>query len=272
MTEFAYPPETAGEALYLFLRRWLRDGVSSGESFSWLSAIDHSIEWSEYIEQFVAVALTGQFVAAGRTFRERHGQVATFSTEMRSYIREVLTIDKVAANTLVRMTTSASDESMQLIPDGLARTLRTWAMANHPNCYLCGHLLEFADQESPKRYTADHIWPRSFGGHSFDGNLLPACHDCNSNHKQNFATWAMTSVQSVILGLEPSAEKLRKVAGASRFALHHRRVQEVAIKKQISLKHAYRLLGPSEPIRTKHRSEVSHFFNLENHSSEAFAE
>ena len=266
MYDFTYPSRTAGENLYLFLRSWIRKGVSLNESFFWLSPIERSDEWSEYIEQFIAVALTGQVVAGGRTFRRRHGDSAPFVTEFRSYLNDALIIDRDDVNRLMRIATSAVDESMRGIADGLRRRFRRWAMANHPHCYLCDHSLDFGDQASDRAYTADHIWPQSYGGDSIEENLLPACRVCNDQHKSNFATWAMTSVQSVIFGVDPTAESLSRVTGTSRFAIHHRRVQQHSINARVSLKDAYRRIGPSEDLRTLNRNEVAHFFNLANHN------
>ena len=66
MTPFTYKTSTSGEILYLFLRTLLRKGASLDDAFYWLSPIDTAAEWSEYIEQFIAVALNGQIIAYSR--------------------------------------------------------------------------------------------------------------------------------------------------------------------------------------------------------------
>lgn len=215
----------------------------------------------------MAVALTGQVVAGGRTFRGRHGNSTPFGTEFRSYLNDALIIDKDDVNRLMRMATSAVDESNRSISNGLRQRFRRWAMTNHPHCYLCNRLLDFSDEASNRAYTADHIWPQSFGGDSIEDNLLPACKECNGTHKRNFATWAMTSVQAVIYEIDPAAESLNRMPGTSRFAIHHRKVQQFAVDVRVSLKDAYQRVGPSEDIRTLNRNEVAHFFNLANHDN-----
>lgn len=40
--------------------------------------------------------------------------------------------------------------------------------------------------ESYKWATADHKWPKAFGGASELGNLRYACQDCNSKYKKDF--------------------------------------------------------------------------------------
>jgi HNH endonuclease len=266
MKDFSYPAVTAGENLYLFVRSWIRQGNSMDESFYWLDPIQRSDEWTEYIEQFMAVALTGQIVAAGRTLRELYDGSTPFKTEFRSCVTGLLRIDRANVDKLMRMATAAVDESLRDIANGLRRKLRQWAIGNHPLCYLCGEPLDFKNGGSKKAYTADHIWPLSFGGDSVAENLLPACRECNHEHKGNFASWAMTSVQSVILGLNPSAESLGKATGVCRFGLHHRRVQQLAIDEKVSLRDAYERVGPSEALRTLVQSEVGTFFNLANYN------
>ena len=265
MNDFHYRSSTAGENLYLFLRSWIRKGISLEESFFWLSPLDRSEEWSEYIEQFIAVSLTGQLVAAGRTFRERYEDSAPFRSEFRSCLSNALLVERSDCDRFMRLATSAVDASVREIPNGLRRSFRSWALQNHSHCYLCGHPLEFDNEGSERAYTADHIWPLSYGGDSIEDNLLPACKCCNEQHKGNFATWAMTSVQSIILGVAPTANALSRVSGTSRFALHHRSVQDLAIKSRLTLKDAYRQAGPSENIRVRNRNDIGHFFNLSNH-------
>ena len=141
------------------------------------------------------------------------------------------------------------------------------AKTHHTHCYLCGRILVFSQEDTNAKFTLDHLWPRDFGGDSIEENLLPACKECNSQHKKNYPTWAMTNVHSLLLGFEPSENSLKRVPGSSRYAIHHRHVQNIAIEKQISLKEAYVFAGPSEGVRVIEPLEFGHFFNLANHNS-----
>ncbi|MDA1229494.1 MAG: HNH endonuclease, partial [Planctomycetota bacterium] len=125
-------------------------------------------------------------------------------------------------------------------------------------------ILVYDDDTNTRAYTADHIWPRSFGGNSTAENLLPACGECNQKHKSDFASWAMTGIQSVILGINPPPDDLRRIAGVHRFALHHRQAQILAISERLSLRDAYLRIGPSSDPRTVNARDSAHFFNLTN--------
>ena len=266
ISAFKYPDSTAGERLYFFVRTWLRKGNNLSDSFFWLDPISGSDDWSEYIEQLVSVAVAGRIVTAGRSLRSKYGTSTVFDTEFRSHIANYLLTDRDNLQSLFRLGITAAHESQRDIPKRLRARFRQWAQQKHPRCYLCGCPLDFNDDNSACAYTADHLWPQSFGGDSSEENLLPACRICNDQHKSNFATWAMTSVQSLILGIDPVRAELARVRGMHRYAIHHRQAQDIAIRYRKTLKSAYRQLGPSEALRTIDPSDVGHFFNLANHA------
>lgn len=53
-------------------------------------------------------------------------------------------------------------------------------------CFTCGTALEFEDETSWSYATADHLWPRSMGGHGEFSNLKAVCRSCNNKYKANY--------------------------------------------------------------------------------------
>ena len=267
MLAFKHRFTTSGERLYYFMRTWISEGTSLDEAFFWLRFLDNAEKWSEFIAQLIAVSLTGRVITAGRSLNELYPNDALYEREFRSYLNGYLSIDKDSLNTLIRFALPAVSASQSSIPHGAGCELRSWARAEHPVCYLCGNNVSFSDENDDRAYTADHIWPVSFGGESIIENLLPACRQCNGQHKRDFATWAMTNIQAIILRMNPSEDDFRRVQGMHRFALHHRRVQQLAIDDGLSLKEAYLRIGPSGDLRSIDPNDVAHFFNLANYDA-----
>jgi hypothetical protein len=262
-----YPIVTKGEGLYRYLRTQLDSEGSLYASTRWLAQFNRSLQWCSYIEEFMALNLAGQLIGSGKFLRSKFENSAIFESEYRSVLREQMDLDRNSFDRLFRLANDAIDASLEDIADGTRSALTTWAKANHPNCYLCGRTMIFGQQECDLKYTLDHVWPRDFGGDSIAENLLPACKECNGKHKTNYASWAMTNIQSILLGFEPSENKIKRVTGSSRFAIHHRHVQATAVELQLTLKDAYMLVGSSEEIRVIDALEFGHFFNLANHNS-----
>jgi hypothetical protein len=262
-----YPIATKGEALYRYLKAQLNSEGSLNTSTSWLAQFNKSLEWSSYIEEFMAINLAGQFIDSGRFFRSKFEDSYIFESEYRSFLREQLYVNRTSCDRLFRIAIDAVDASLEEITNGTRNALTSWAKASHPHCYLCGQVMDFDQQEGNLKYTLDHVWPKDFGGDSIVDNLLPACKECNGKHKANYASWAMTNIQSILLGFEPSESRVKRISGSSRFAIHHRHVQTVAYDLQLTLKEAYLRVGPSEEVRVIDSLEFGHFFNLANHNS-----
>jgi hypothetical protein len=263
----SYPSATKGEALYRYLRMQLDFEGSLNSSTSWLAQFSRSLDWCTYIEEFMAINLAGQLIEGGRFLRSRFEDSTVFESQYRAFLREHLYLGPTSNDRLFRLSKDAVDASFEEISDGTRKALTRWAKDNHPNCYLCGRMMSFGTHECNLAYTLDHVWPRDFGGDSTAENLLPACKECNGKHKANNATWAMTNIQSILLGFEPSESKIKRITGSSRFAIYHRHVQHIAVDRQLTLKEAYMRVGSSENVRVIDPLEFGHFFNLANHNS-----
>lgn len=264
--KYTHPIVTKGEGVYRFVRDQLNLEGPLLSTTDWMAQFDQSDLWSNYVEEFMSLNLTGRLIGCGRTLKKKYSNSTVFRTEYIALLSEHLSMNKDDCNRLFRLASSAVEASLENISNGTRNALTTWAKANHSYCYLCGRTLEFRQTESQAEFTIDHIWPREFGGDSIVDNLLPACKKCNSSHKMNYPSWAMTNIQSLLVGLEPSENSLNRVTGSSRYAIHHRIVQKVAVEKQITLKAAYLSVGHSERIRLIDPHEFGHFFNLSNHN------
>ncbi len=264
MRPFRYKFVTAGESLYAFLRAWLaRD--SAGTHFEqWFSRIEFFKEqWSEFLEQLVAVWLTGRLVAAARSLSATHG--AEYDDALSGYLRDYLDISKDDLQRLLRLTKAAADAAEKEISPGLKNQLRTWAMSHHAHCYMCGVALDFTGADSFASFTRDHLWPRSYGGDSILENLLPACGKCNSERKSHFATWATTSIQSALLRMQPTSNDWASLAGYHLFALQNYAAQCLAIREDLTLKEGLLTVGHWEsPPQITDSGDVVHFFNITN--------
>jgi hypothetical protein len=151
------------------------------------------------------------------------------------------------------------------ITDGVRNAERRRARRLNLRCYICDRLLDFDSETSKERFTLDHVWPHSYGGESIEDNLLAACDACNSDLKGNLATWVMAAVQSVVLGCRPPPRAIASVNPELRYALLHFAAWRFAGDRHLSLKDAFRQIGPWTAIRIKDAEGDCDFFNILNH-------
>lgn len=260
---------TDGEKLCALIRRKFVSRAQWPTLASEIRFTAVETDWSLCFQQMIAVNVTGRIVAGGQSFAEEFGfSDPQFELSLRQFIRDTLLIPRENLDELLRFAIRATRAARQHLSPGQANELSEWAAKHHAHCYICGQILKF-ERASPayNDYTADHIWPRNYGGNSEPENILPACSHCNHSKKQGFATWAMTSFQSVNLGLNPSDNAFTcGVAGEHRFALHYKAAQRVAEENRWSLKQAFRAIGPWTNLRLIDAHDVGHFFNLRIHN------
>jgi len=260
---------TDGEQLCALLRYKLVGEASWSTLAYELRFTSHEDSWSKCFQQILAVNAAGRIVAGGGSLAGDHNlDDPQFDHTFREFLQGTFAIARSQFEEVFRQGKRAVKASRSQTSPRLAEQIKTWAERHHPHCYICGQTLNFVLKAPEYRdYTADHIWPRAYGGNSEKENILPACRECNSKKKSGFATWAMTSFQSVSLGLKPSGETLSsRVSGEHRFALHYKAVQTVAEKGQMTLKEAFLSIGPWATLRVIDPTDVGHFFNLRIHN------
>lgn len=58
-----------------------------------------------------------------------------------------------------------------------------YTKTNQMNCFYCSKELKIYPFEMswyiPDKLTLDHLWPRCLGGDHSEGNIVPACLNCN---------------------------------------------------------------------------------------------
>ncbi|NNU44784.1 HNH endonuclease [Ramlibacter montanisoli] len=81
-------------------------------------------------------------------------------------------------------------EDAKGIPVGLANGIYSEEASR---CYICAIPLQKLHPNQRDHRSLDHLWPLSLGGESAEGNLMPACKDCNEK-KRHMATWALAPI------------------------------------------------------------------------------
>ncbi|MCI0623309.1 MAG: HNH endonuclease [Acidobacteria bacterium] len=226
----------------------------------------------EFFREVTAINLACRIVVAGTSLlSERKDQSArhisdpTFEKDFRDYLRDRLLLSPPLLDDTFRAAVRAVRASQEQVSATKRARYKRQAHKRHPSCYMCGTTLDFDERDPHGKFTLEHIWPRRFGGNSIEENLLPACGSCNSEKKKDFATWAMTSVQALIIGIAPTENECRSVEGTYRFALHYLAARRLASQRQTNLKDAFLQLKHWQDIRPKDESDLADFFNLVNH-------
>jgi hypothetical protein len=268
-----YKIETAGEALAYFIGDKILTRDPWDKIATSLLYTGRSEGLCEFFHEITVINLTCRIVAAGTSLlKELGGRPArspidtSFQMDLSNFIRERLYIRPPLSNGLFRNALRAVEAAQRDVSRRERNALKQWAQLRHVFCYMCGEILDFSELHEHRRFTVDHIWPQRYGGDSIPENLLPSCLSCNSGKKRDFATWAMPSIQSVVLGFSPSASEYTMIDGTHRFAMHQLVARKVAIERKINLKRAFQILGPWEPTpRLVDEDDIGDFFNLANH-------
>jgi hypothetical protein len=222
-----------------------------------------------FYREITAVGLTGRLVSAGLSIADSFAtDDPLFRKEFTELLREHTSIPQRDLDELFRFAQRAIQAALEPLTKSFRTQMRNYSQRSHPKCYMCGTQLDFESDDTNASYTCEHVWPRAYGGNSIVENLLPACKACNSVKKGSFATWVMPAIQSLILGLSPSEDRLQEISGSFKFAIHYRAAQRVAIRQNLSLKDAFLQLGPWQTVRIRELGDVVDGFNLENHDTE----
>jgi hypothetical protein len=257
---------TDGEHLCHFINHRLLATSAWGALASALEPTGRHSDLVDAYRQIAAVSLTGRIVAAGSTWAESiEMDDPAFTREFTDLFRNYVGIPHGLWSEFVRFSYRAIAAKREPFPNSLQRQLRLFAERKHSHCYMCGVALNFNDQEDPRFYTADHLWPRAYGGNTIIDNLLPACRSCNNDKKSGFATWVMPAIQSLVLGVNPKESRLQEIPGSYKFSIHYRAAQRYALDRKTTLKNAFLHIGPWKYVRIRDADDIADIFNLENH-------
>lgn len=109
--------------------------------------------------------------------------------ELRKYLSDYTRYDydqvERILNYLLRIIRNSDDDFSQRDK----KTASNQVKAFNWGCYICGKEMDFTHANPDNSYkfaTADHKWPRMFGGVSEIENLRYACQSCNGKYKRDF--------------------------------------------------------------------------------------
>lgn len=231
-------------------------------------------ELGSFFREIAVVNLACRIVEAGRSRLKELSCNTTdpaFDMVFRGFLRDKLLITPPMLDKLVRFGIRAVDASREHVTFREHAMYKKQFQRTNPTCYMCGRVLDYSETGVVSGFSLDHIWPRRYGGNSVKENLLPACESCNSSKKKGFASWAMTSIQSVVFGFNPKTETLEKMDGQHKFALHYLAARNLANRRNWSLQMAFLRLGPWNEVRVRDESDLGDFFNLVNCESSGLA-
>jgi len=267
-----YEIKTAGEQLAYFIQARLLSRSAWNKFSEQLLCTGRSDALCDFFHEVTITSVTCRIVVAGTSLLRASGvrparsvRDTSFEQDLRDFLRDGLSVRYSLTGELLRSAIRAVESAQHDATPKERNTFKEWADSEHGWCYLCGATLDFAEQDVYKKFTLEHIWPQRFGGDSIPDNWLPACGKCNSQRKRDFATWAMPTIQSLILGLDPGDNDYTAVEGTQRFALHQLAAKKLARQRNISLKQAYLVLGPWESPRLIDAADTGDFFNLAIH-------
>lgn len=241
---------TSGERLFLFIKNEILPSIGSGEQ-NWknaeamISQLGGRPEFGLYFLGAMSVYTTRKLlrfwsVEKGLTSNESQYVkiIARFSK------RELFPrLDDGLSQKLARYVINAESVSGKSI----SKNLRNSLLKNNKNykCYLCGTQLDATEKnEKGLRFiTLEHLWPKSIGGDTVEGNLLPACNKCQETTKDTLS-WEWLNVHNIVLPKTPSEDALRSINHKERYARHFMVAMTCADQNNCSLKEAFLKIGP----------------------------
>jgi len=270
-----YAFKTAGEQLAHFIEQSVLNDTAWERVANSLLHTGRAEALCDFFREVAVINLTCRIVVAGTSLLKetvdrpsRSTDDSSFEMEFRDFIRERLNVGPSLIGNLFRNAKRAVQTAQQNVGTTERLRFKRWAQRVHPRCYMCGTALDFTERDAGLKFSLEHIWPARYGGDCIEDNWLPSCGYCNSAKKRDFASWAMPDIQSVVLGFAPSNNEYTMINGSHRFALHNLAAKKLAIRRNISLKDAFLILGPWEDtLRLTDEDDLGDFFNLAIHRS-----
>ena len=175
-----------GEELYNWLVQRYQEKSGDNRANSWMLAIarDFSMdELGDYLFKSTVYMVLRRLLASAAWYEELY-QDDTVVTSLfeKDYLLGVFGFGPEDRKYLRRIVFSAYDASKKNIAPNTMKTIRDWASATNQRCHISGCVIDYAEHDpnlAHRRFTLDHIWPRSLGGVSEEWNLRVACKSCN---------------------------------------------------------------------------------------------
>lgn len=146
---------------------------------------------------------------------EIYGDVRIRS-ELRKYLKEHTRFEDETLNRLVawllQSIKNSRDDFNQSDKKKVLQQIEQFSWG----CYMCGREMDFSETaEAYKLGTADHWWPRLFGGESELHNLRYTCGDCNGKYKKDFLDYSDYHFEEIAMVIESFSEYDKKAKNRS---------------------------------------------------------
>lgn len=260
---------TAGEMLF---RHLSRDVILNYKTagFSWtslnslLQITGQPDEYFRFLNGSAAVYLMRKLLRQAQVIFREHPNESSRVREVSRFIQDELSIslDNESRSKLSRYVIRAACESRREIPPSIKTSYKN--KSRFHSCYLCDRELDIdvADEKAHNFFTLEHIWPTSMGGDSHPDNLLPACIDCQDCKKDSIS-WEWLNVHNFVYPANPSDEALKAIPWSIRIAIHYRDAVDFSDNEGISLRDAFRRIGPIVEISRRYNTSLPvTFFDL----------
>ena len=272
---FEYRKISAGEVLCAYLYEKVVDtNIWSRLEDRHFHTTARPKEFRRFFQEAIALNLTRRLILAAEFVRLNQCPEPTethFIGLLDKPICKLGLMEKNQRGQISRLLKDALICSRHSISTRLRQGMLNWSRGHHNFCYLCGKELNFnlTQNENDSDITLDHLWPQAYGGDSIEENILPACRDCNSRKKRDYASWAGCNVHTLMVGVDPSEGAIMSIGLQFQYALYNRAATAYANRKKISLKESYITLGPwKSEICVLDADDVGDFFNLSNYNTE----
>jgi len=251
---------TSGERLFFEVRdrALVSIGVGGGngnEVNELISEIGGTTEFSDYIRGILAVHAVRRLLRYWKREQELIQGEHLYVKRLSRFIKDNMfsSLSDAEITKLARLVIAATKASDNRISQTVRK--RVLSETKTLSCYLCGRSLDVAVDEGDERLvTLEHVWPCSVGGESIEVNLLPACVRCQEAKKDSFS-WEWFNIHNLVLPTAPSEEALKSIAQPARIARHYLQALSECREHQLTLKEAFRRIGPMGDTSVRPMSE-----------------
>lgn len=137
-------------------------------------------------------------------------------SELRKYLKEYTRFDDETLSKLVAWSLESVNNSKNDFNQSDKKKVRQQIEQYGWGCYICGREMDFSSNAEPyKIATADHWWPRLFGGESELHNLRYTCSDCNGKYKKDFLDYSDYHFEEIAMVIESFSEYDKKAKNRS---------------------------------------------------------
>lgn len=139
----------------------------------------------DHLYQSTILMVLRRVLTNARWYLEKYEHTDTSPVQrfQHEYLRQHHGLARTEAKTIAQFAFAAVNASRQEIPHSTSNLLRRQAERLESPCTLCGGAIDYDNNDTPRSFSLDHIWPRFLGGSSDASNLRPCCRRCNSGRK-----------------------------------------------------------------------------------------